>query len=296
MPEVQGLTNFLRHKLVADTTSAVVAGIDVSSISVLKTFDPPPQALVGLAVHDVVRHGKFIDLDIDGLHLIFHLARAGWVRWFDTQQATTVKMGKGPIALRARFNNLPGRPGDGRTSGFDLTEAGTTRKLAVYVVREPHDVPGIARLGPDVLADDFTIEVFHEIVSQRSQQLKGLLRDQSVIAGIGNAYSDEILHAAKLSPFMLSSALNDEQLHDLYHHLRRILTSAVEETSGQSADGLKDAKRSSMRIHGKVGGECPQCGDCIAQVSFADSSLQYCPTCQTKGKTLADRRMSKLLK
>jgi DNA-formamidopyrimidine glycosylase len=267
----------------------VVARVDTPSIAALKTYDPPPTALCGLTITSVTRRGKFLDLDVDGIHLIFHLARAGWLRWSDELPARPLKPGRGQaIALRVHL-------ADG--SGFDLTEAGTRKKLAVYVVRDPIDVAGIARLGPDPLAPDFGPTTFESILAAHPRtQLKGVLRDQSVIAGIGNAYSDEILHVARLSPFRLAGALTDDDLTTLYTATVTTLRDAVDRSEGLVASELKDDKRAGMRVHGRTGEPCPVCGDVVREVSFADSSLQYCATCQTGGKPLADRRLSRLLK
>jgi formamidopyrimidine-DNA glycosylase len=288
LPEVEALAGFLRERAVG----RVVAGVEVGAISVLKTYDPPPTALAGLTVAGVARHGKFLDLDVDGLHLVFHLARAGWLRWSDSLPATRVRPGKSPLALRVRLADpdVEGSP------GFDLTEAGTQKRLAVYVVRAPLEVPGIATLGPDPLAPEFDRAALAGILGGARQQVKGLLRDQSVLAGVGNAYSDEVLHAARLSPFAIAAKLDDEQVDRLYAALREVLTGAIAAASGKPAKELKDAKRAGMAVHGRTGQPCPICGDVVREVSFADSSLQYCATCQTGGKPLADRRMSRLLK
>jgi formamidopyrimidine-DNA glycosylase len=283
LPEVQALADFLTQR----TDGLVVTGVELGSFAVLKTFTPPPDALVGAPVDGVSRHGKFLDIDCGGTHLVFHLARAGWLRWSDAMPATVLRPGKSPIALRVRFD-------DG--SGFDLTEAGTKKGLAAYVVNRVEDVPRIASLGPDPLADEFTEEVFAGILGSHRMQVKGLLRDQAIIAGVGNAYSDEILHVAKLSPFALAAKLEPEQVTRLYTALRETLAHAVATASGKPAKELKDAKRAGMRVHGRTGETCPECGDVVREVSFADSSLQYCATCQTGGKPLADRRMSRLLK
>lgn len=233
------------------------------------------------------RHGKYLDLDIDGTHLVFHLARAGWLRWSDQLPQTVVRPGKGPIALRLRLS-------DG--SGFDLTEAGTKKSLAAYLVRDVTDVERIASLGPDPLAADFSLDRFAAMLEGRRTQVKGLLRDQQFLAGIGNAYSDEILHVARMSPFAIAGKLSEPDVQRLYEALRTTLTGAVTAASGKPAKELKDAKREGMRVHGRTGQVCPVCGDTVREVSFADSSLQYCATCQTGGKPLADRRMSRLLK
>ncbi|MFB9731981.1 Fpg/Nei family DNA glycosylase [Ornithinimicrobium kibberense] len=283
LPEVQALVDFLGGRAVG----RVVTDVELGSIAVLKTFDPPPDSLVGRPVDGVHRHGKFVDLDVDGTHLVFHLARAGWLRWYEQVPATRVRPGKSPIALRVRLDD---------DSGFDLTEAGTRKGLAAYVVPDPSAVPGIASLGPDPLADDFGPEQFAALLEGRRTQVKGLLRDQSVLAGVGNAYSDEVLHAARLSPFAIAATLTEEEVARLYEALRTTLNAAVMAAEGRPAAELKDAKRAGMNVHGRTGEACPVCGDTVREVSFADRSLQYCPTCQTGGKELADRRMSRLLR
>ena len=283
MPEVAALVELLADRVVGH----VVARIDVASIAAVKTFDPPISSLAGLQVTGAARYGKFLDLDVDGLHLIAHLSRAGWLHWRESLPPAPPKPGKGPIALRVHLD-------DG--SGFDLTEAGTKKRLAVYVVRNPLDVAGIARLGPDALAPDFTLERFAALLAGNRSQLKGVLRDQSVIAGIGNAYSDEILHVAKMSPFRLASTLDDGEVAVLYDALRETMRTALERASGLKAADLKAEKKLGMRVHGRAGQPCPVCGDIVREVSFATSSLDYCPTCQTGGKPLADRRLSRLLK
>lgn len=283
LPEVQALTAFLDDRVVGHA----FASLRVAAISALKTFDPPLAALEGRTIERVGRHGKFVDFDAGGIHLVFHLARAGWLRWYDELPATPVKPGRSPLALRVRLD-------DG--SGFDLTEAGTKKSLAVHVVRDPAEVPGIARLGPDPTAPEFALADFAGILEGRRTQIKGLLRDQSVFAGIGNAYSDEILHTAKMSPYALAAKLSPEQVERLYRAMRDTLAEAVAEASGRPPAELKDAKRRAMQVHGRTGQPCPVCGDTVRQVIFADSTFQYCPTCQTGGKPLADRVLSRLVK
>ncbi|MGI9084389.1 MAG: DNA-formamidopyrimidine glycosylase family protein [Aeromicrobium sp.] len=284
MPEVDALVADLRGRAVG----AVVAEIELASISVLKTFDPPVSAFSGLEVTGVERFGKFVDFEVDGLHLVIHLARAGWLRWSNHLSDKRLKLGNGPLAVRVRLD-----AGDGPHVGFDLTEAGTRKGLAVYALRDPSDVPGIAALGPDPLADGFELT---PLLEGRRMQVKRLLRDQKVVAGIGNAYSDEILHAAKLSPFAIAADLDAEQVARLESAMRGVLGEALTEAHGKPAAELKDNKRSRMRVHGRAGEACPVCGDTVAEVVFADSSLQYCPTCQTGGKPLKDRSTSRFLK
>lgn len=284
MPEVQGLVDFLGER----ATGRTITKVTVAHIAALKTYDPPIDALVGGRLSHARRSGKFVDLATDaGIHLVFHLAKAGWLRWYETVPDTVIRPGKTPIALRVRLD-------DG--AGFDLTEAGTKRSLAVYVARDPQDVPGIARLGPDPLAEEFTRDVLAGLLAGRRTQIKGVLRDQSIVAGIGNAYSDEILHAARMSPYALAAGLADHEVDRLYDAMRTTLTDAVATASGKPPADLKDAKRRGMAVHGRRGEACTVCGDEVRSVFFADNSLEYCPTCQTGGKLLADRRLSRLLK
>lgn len=292
MPEVQGLVDFLGGRL----KGLAFTRVTVANIAALKTYDPPVTALQGAGVSAIARHGKFVDIATQasegtdaeaGPHLVFHLAKAGWLRWYDNLPSTIIRPGKTPIALRVAFD-------DG--SGFDLTEAGTKKSLAVYVVRDPADVPGIARLGPDPLDPGFDRDAFAALLSGRRTQIKGVLRDQAIIAGVGNAYSDEILHAAKMSPYALASSLEDSDIDRLFTAMTETLTEAIAEASGKPPAELKDAKRRGMQVHGRRGESCPVCGDTVRSVFFADNSLEYCPTCQTGGKILADRRLSRLLK
>jgi len=287
LPEVEALAAFLRENAVG----RVVTRVDLAAVQAIKTFDPPLSALGGLELTGVSRVGKFLDLDVSGLHLVVHLARAGWLHWRTALPPAPPKPGKGPLALRVHLS--PAEDG-GLPDGFDLTEAGTRKGLAVYVVRSVADVPGVARLGPDALAVDR--EQFGALLAGRHGQLKGALTDQTLVAGIGNAYSDEILHAARISPFKMADKLSDDELVRLYDAVRGTLTDALARQVGQKAATLKGEKRSGLTVHARTGLPCPVCGDTVREVSFADTSLQYCPTCQTGGKPLADRRLSKLLK
>ncbi|MFE2937841.1 Fpg/Nei family DNA glycosylase [Streptomyces sp. NPDC059255] len=305
LPEVEALRAFLDSRLVGKEIVRVLP----LTVNVLKTYDPPLSALEGTTVTAVARHGKYLDIvtggagagvdtgagaggtsgarDAGELHLAVHLARAGWLRWKDSFSGAPPRPGKGPLAWRTVLAE-----GD----GFDLTEAGTAKRLAVHLVRDPADVPGIARLGPDPLDAAFDRAAFARLLAGERRQIKGALRDQRLIAGIGNAYSDEILHAARMSPFKPVKNLSEDEITGLYEALRATLGDAVERSRGVAAGGLKAEKKTGLRVHGRTGEACPVCGDTIREVSFSDSSLQYCPTCQTGGRPLADRRMSRLLK
>ncbi len=284
MPEMEALTRWLRGRVVGRCFTRV----EFAALNALKTVALSPSALLGLEITDVRRDGKFCSVGTSGAWLTFHLARAGWLRWYDTLPATMARPGKSPLALRVGLD-------DG--SGFDLTEMGTQKKLAVYLVADPGEVEMIASLGVDPLAPGFGRTELDAILAGAGRsQLKGVLRDQRVFAGIGNAYSDEILHAAQLSPFKPADGLSDAERVRLLDAITGELQAAIDRADGLAPAQLKDDKRQSLRVHGRKGLPCPVCGADVAEVSFADSALQYCPTCQTGGKPLADRRMSKLLR
>ncbi len=287
LPEVEALAAFLRERAVG----RAVVRADMAALSAVKTFDPPLSALAGLTVTDVGRHGKFLDIDVDGLHLVIHLARAGWLQWRESLPPAPPRPGKGPLAFRL---HLAPELDDGPIGGFDLTEAGTQKSLAVYLVHDPHDVPGIARLGPDALTVD--VAQLGDLLRAHTGRIKGVLTDQTVLAGIGNAYSDEILHSARMSPFKIAAKLTDADVARLHDAIQAELLDAVARSVGQKAATLKGEKRSGLQVHARTGMPCPVCGDTVREVSFADRSFQYCPTCQTEGRELADRRLSKLLK
>lgn len=289
LPEVESLAADLRERAVG----RVVDRADITEFSVLKTYEPTLAALHGAVITGVARYGKFLDLIVEQpsggtqLHLITHLARAGWLRWREDLPTQPPRPSKSPLAFRLRFS-------DG--AGFDLTEAGTRKRLAVYLVTDPMAVPGIASLGPDPLSPDFSVSVLAGLLAGRRTQIKGVLRDQKIIGGIGNAYSDEVLHAAKMSPFKLASSLTADEVADLHQVIVTTLRTAIDRSAGLAASKLKAEKKAGLAVHGRAGQPCPVCGDVVREVSFADSALQYCATCQTGGKPLADRRLSKLLK
>ena len=284
LPEIEALVDHLRRQAVGLT----IGRVDVAALSVLKTFDPPINALHGQVVTRAHRWGKYLGLKVGELFLIAHLSRAGWLRWSDKLAAAALRPGKGPIALRVHL----GTPGE--APGFDLTEAGTQKRLAVWLLDDPQLVPGIAALGPDAL--DLGPDDLAGLLAGNTGRIKTVITDQKVIAGIGNAYSDEILHVAKISPFATAGKLSGEQLTALHDAMVSVLTDAVSRSVGQGAALLKGEKRSGLRVHARTGLPCPVCGDTVREVSFADKSFQYCPSCQTGGKVLADRRMSRLLK
>jgi formamidopyrimidine-DNA glycosylase len=283
LPEVHALVRDLDTRL----NGRSIARFEVASISALKTFDPPVTAVEGVPLGPVTRHGKFLDVGAGDLHVIIHLARAGWIRWVSAVADHPRRPGKSPLAARLVLD-------DG--SGLDVTEAGTKKSLAIYVVRAASEVAGIARLGADPLDDSFTLRSLAGILASAGRaQIKGVLRNQSVIAGIGNAYSDEILHVARMSPFKPAS-MPPADVEVLFEAMQVTLRDAIARSGGLAASELKKEKKSGMRVHGRSGQACLICGDVVRDVKFADSSLQYCATCQTGGKPLADRVLSRLLK
>ena len=287
LPEVSAIAAYLDSRM----AGLPIRRVDVASLSVLKTADPPYSALVGRFVTAVDRIAKYLVIRTDGddgeIDLVIHLSRAGWVRWSSDLSPRPLKPGgKSPIALRVHC----GLPGE----GFDVTEAGTQKRLAAWIVRDTSDVERIATLGPDVL--QLSRDDFGTILASRTSRIKNLLTDQRVISGVGNAYSDEILHTAKLSPFATAKALSDDQVDTLYNAMRAVLLEATRRLEDSEVATMKSEKRTGLRVHARTGMPCPVCGDTVREVSFADRSFQYCPTCQTGGKVLADRRMSRLLK
>ena len=284
LPEVEALTRFITEQ----AGGRRVDRAELASFSALKTFDPPLDALKGAVLQDAGRRGKFLTLRFrDDLWLVLHLARGGWLRWRDELSDKRAKPSpRSPLALRLGFE------GGG---GFEVTEAGTEKRLAVYVVRTPDEVEGIGRLGPDPF-DVSRAELGERLAAAGASPLKATLADQSVLAGVGNAYSDEVLHAARLSPFKPASKLSGEELDRLHGALRTVLEDALQRSLGLPAAGLKAEKKEGLRVHNRAGQPCPACGDTVREVSYATKAFQYCPTCQTGGKVLADRRLSRLLR
>ena len=283
LPEVEALTAGLSRRMAGRR----IDRCRLTSFSALKTVAPALDDLVGHTVHGVQRRGKFVCIDADGLWLVVHLARGGWIRWFETLPATAIKPGRSPIALRVGLD-------DG--AGFDVTEMGTEKRLALWVVTTPEEVEPLAELGVDPLSPEFTVDRLAELLGATSSTLKTALTTQWLIAGVGNAYSDEALHRARLSPYKNSGRLDRDEVVRLHDAVTAVLSEAVERASGVDLADLKGDKKRAMAVHGRTGQACPTCGDTIREVSFATRSLQYCPTCQTGGKPLADRRLSRLLK
>ncbi|MET0734778.1 MAG: DNA-formamidopyrimidine glycosylase family protein [Microbacterium sp.] len=269
-PEVQALADFIGERAAGRT----IAEADVLEFRVVKTRAQPPNVLIGAEVTGAQRFGKHLDLAVGGRHLGVALGRHGWARW--TDPGATVQSGADlPPALASLTLD------DG--SVLEFTDAGSWVSLGLSVVDDPRDVPAVAKLGPDPADPSFAQDDLDAVLIGRRKQLKAVLQEQESIAGIGNAYSDEILHLAKLSPIVQASALTADERERLFAATTGIIRDAIAARRGIPIDQLKAAKVASMRVHGRAGEACPVCGDEIRDLAFASTTAQYCPTCQTAG-------------
>ncbi|MFH5880696.1 DNA-formamidopyrimidine glycosylase family protein [Arthrobacter sp. NA-172] len=290
LPEITALTGFLDERL----SGAQLTQMLLPSAFPLKVADVPHESLIGRTVESVGRRGKFLEMKIaadgtsagadpaDPLYVIVNFAKDGWLTFSESHDGTDAAAAGGYIAAQLGFSK------DGQDYGITLADTGTWKGLAIFIVRQPAEVPGIAELGPEPLDGAFRLDEFSRLFTKR-QQIKGLLRNQKLIAGIGNAYSDEILHAAKLSPVAIASSLEPDEVVRLFTTMKDLLGNAIQEFLGKKPSELKPAKKASMRVHGRTGDACPVCGDTVREVSFVGTSLQYCPTCQTNGEILSKR-------
>ncbi len=272
-PEVDALGAFLRDTL----TGARMGASDLAEFRALKTRDRPLSELTGAVVDDVRRFGKHLALLTDGPTLVISFGRAGWATWRGTAHGAAPS--GAPVIATLDF------PGRGE---LGLTDAGEWLSLGVSVVDEPRDVPAIAKLGPDAAGADFTRETLDRIVVGRRKQLKALLQEQESLAGIGNAYSDEILFVARLSPLVSAAALDAAQREHLYAAVRTVLTEAFDARRGVPIDQQKAAKVAAMRVHGRTGEPCPEGDGVVLDVPGSHGRAQYCPACQTGGVPLAE--------
>jgi formamidopyrimidine-DNA glycosylase len=278
-PEVQELARFLDEHAAGRT----IASVDVLLPKALKTVSPPIGVLVGSRVTGVTRIAKMLDLAVetpdDGiLHAIVHFGHDGWVLWHDVAPGDLKRAGEATLMARVRLADGP---------GFDLTDAGQWKALTIHLVTSPLDVPAVAKLGPDPTAPDFGEAEFAGIVAGRRKQIKALLQDQTALAGIGNAYSDEILHEAQLSPVVHAATLSADEVGRLYSATRTTLLEATEARRGVPPADLRATKHAALRVHRHTGATCPRCGGTIREYTFSGATAQYCPTCQTGGVPLA---------
>lgn len=278
LPEVDALVHFLRSRIVGD----FITRTDIGELSILKTADPPLEAIGGLEIGGVSRVGKALIVEFDGLDLVCRFARAGWLVWHDQVPTGPVRMGKGPLGLRIHLAS---------GAGFDISEAGTKKNASVSLVADRTEVGAIETAGPDAMSID--ADQFTATLAGSTSRIKTVLEDQALISGIGNAYSDEILHTAKISPFAPAGGVDAPALLETVH---TVLGRARDTLIDLPPAKVKTAKKRGFRVHGRTGQTCPVCGSTITEVSYADKSLQYCPGCQTDGRKLSDRRMDRLLK
>ncbi len=284
LPQLEALTNALR----ISCRGRRVDSVRLTSVAALKTYQIPISRLTGLTVANWERRGKHICADLGGVWLVIHLGKLGWV-----------EMRVDPVGPR-RLQAMVIRLSHGETRGDPLTlvisEAGTEKRLALWVVQDPMELTRIASLGPDPLDQSFSREYLQSALQSSASTLKTVLTDQTVISGIGNSYSDEILHRARLSPFRLARTLDDKEVSGLWVAATELIREEVRRAMDLSPTVLRQDKRQRLGVHGRVGEPCPTCGSTVRQVSYKDRSLYYCPECQTGGRILADRRLSRLLK
>ncbi|MFB9310634.1 formamidopyrimidine-DNA glycosylase [Agromyces hippuratus] len=272
-PEVQALVEDLGTRL----AGREITDVDVVEFRAAKTRTRPPSSLRGERVSGATRHGKHVDLAVgDAQHLVVSLGRHGWARYANGETDESVADAPPTLVVLA-FD-------DGTV--VELTDAGDWVSLGCFVVDDPKDVPAVSKLGPDPADPGFTREDFDRVVAGRRKQVKAVLQEQESIAGVGNAYSDEILHLAKVSPVAHAAALTEGELDRLFEATVGTVRGAIERQRGVPIDQLKAAKVASMRVHGRAGETCPACGDTVLDFSFASTTAQYCPTCQTGGEHL----------
>ncbi|CAN7411665.1 Fpg/Nei family DNA glycosylase [Microbacterium sp. LjRoot45] len=283
-PEVEVLARFVRDRAAGRRIDAV----ELDEFRALKTRARPLGELSGRAVTDVTRHGKHIAVATDGPVLLVSFGRAGWLRWEPAGEAAASAGLPADAAADTATDAPPAAP-IGRLTlddgdAFVLTDAGTWLSFGLSVVDEAADVAAIAKLGPDPLGDAFALADLERVVAGRRKQLKAVLQEQESLAGIGNAYSDEILHVARLYPLRHAGDLGEGERARLFAAIREVLTGALADRSGAPIAELKARKVASMRVHGRTGEPCPVCGGVVADVPGSKGAAQYCPVCQPDGE------------
>jgi formamidopyrimidine-DNA glycosylase len=279
LPEIEALRETVQSALAGRRPT----GITVRQFALVKTYDPPLDTLLGQPLAAVRRHGKHLLLDFEAdLTLAVHLGIGGRLLLGEGRRpprAVSLEMaldGAGPLRI---------------------VELGTKKRSSVHLIRA-EDVPvHLGSLGVDALAADLTPDRLASLLSAQRVQLKHFLIDQRQIAGIGNAYSDEILWEAHLAPLRLSTTLEGEEIERLHSAIRQVLEQAA--ARAREDNYLMEARgdeRGFFQVHRRGGEPCPRCGEAIASIHFAESSLQYCPACQVEGRRYADRRLSRLLR
>jgi formamidopyrimidine-DNA glycosylase len=273
LPEVQALAERLHERL----SGATFIGADVLSFSSLKTFSPAPEQLYGKALASVGRRGKFLLFDFGGPRLLVHLSQGGRI---DLSQEKGTRPRGGVVRLR--FDRSP---------AVTVREFGTERKAGWWILVQGDEGP-LAKLGPDPFWQEFEELI---VAGSDTGRLHPLLRDQRRVAGIGRGYSDDILHRAKLSPFRSLSSLDAVERKRLLDAVHSVLTEALDAERNRNG-GLPPKLGDHFIVHGRWGTPCPVCGSDLRRVSYESHEVTYCPTCQTGGKILADRRLSRLIR
>ncbi|WP_127819908.1 DNA-formamidopyrimidine glycosylase family protein [Microbacterium sp. CPCC 204701] len=271
-PEVEALARFLDD----EASGREIRGVDVLEFRTVKTRSMPPPALVGRTVAGAARHGKHVELKLDEGSLVVSLGRHGWMRWLVGGEPAPAA--DAPPALAALELS--------DAAALQVTDAGTWVSLGLFVVTDPAEVPAVAKLGADPADADFTRADFDRALGDRRKQVKAILQEQESVAGIGNAYSDEILHLARISPVAHAAALDEAERERLFDATVVAVREAIEARIGIPIDQLKAAKVAAMRVHGRTGEMCPVCGDTIRDFTFSGTAAQYCATCQTGGVLL----------
>lgn len=264
-PEVQALVDFLDERIVG----RVIDEIDIAEFRIVKTRDRPPASLLGAPIARLRRFGKHVGFETSADWLMIGFGRNGWIRWQEPGGAP----GDGSASAVARVVLDDG-------AAMQVVETGEFLAVTASVVDAPTDVTGVATLGPDPLSPDFSREDFERALGTRRKQIKALLQEQTSFAGIGNAYSDEILHRARLPHTVHAVALDTEARERLFHAVVAVLRDASADRRGLPPDRLKQAKVEAMAVHGRGGEACPVCGTAIVDRMFGGASAQHCPHCQ----------------
>jgi formamidopyrimidine-DNA glycosylase len=273
LPEMQALA----ERLEAAIGGATFARAVPLQFSALKTVTPAPESLAGRTVSGVSRRGKYVAIELGGPRLLFHLSQGGRVDLEDPPKATRPK----GAVVRFLFEK----------TGVLIKEFGTERKAGWWVLDENDDGP-LPVLGPEPFSEEFA-----ELIrtGEDRRRIHTILRDQRTVAGIGRGYSDDILHHAKLSPFAALASLKEAERRQLLDSVHAVLEAGLE-AERQRSGGLPTKIGDHWIVHGKYGLPCPRCGADLRRVSYESHEVAYCPTCQTGGKILADRRLSRLVK
>jgi formamidopyrimidine-DNA glycosylase len=277
LPELEAFAIAQRERLSAEPVEAVPA----AHFATVKTVDPPVRSLVGQRLTDVGRRAKRLLFTAeDGNTLVLHLMGAG-------RLAASTKPPPRSALLAIRFRN---------GVVLAMTERGTKRRAGAWMWTPDQLEAELAYLGPEPLDPAFDVDALRRAMDEHPHQLHTFLRDQRAVAGIGRAFANEILHAAMLSPYTRTAVLDDGEVARLHEAITAVLSAAVERLIPLSGDGLTTKADRGYVVHDRAGELCPRCGDTIRMVSFEEFTIYYCPTCQTGGKPLADRRLSRLLR